>query len=376
MKKRYIVVKEYFGIRIYDSIEKKEKYYKKEEADKAIFELKKDYEIIDNELENRLGFPLKISMNLTKKCNLRCIQCFSNSGELKEKELTTKQMYNLFSKMREHGTFYICLGGGEPLTRPDLIDILKDGKKKQLAVSIVSNGLLLTKELIEQLNECDVDYFWVSFEGLKDNHEKLRGKGTFDRTIEKLELLQKYYKGRTALRMSINNFNIDEIEDIVKIAEKYDIDLVRFTPLLSFGRAEGKELTINQEQYIYFLNKVKNIKSNKVEIIYPNKPNNKFWAGTNGFGCHCGKEAIWIDECGNVSPCFFWGDNYFVGNIKDTSYEILCNRCIEKSCFSGNDICKKCKNYLICRGGCRARSLFEYGNLDDVDPLCPLRKNK
>ena len=49
---------------------------------------------------------------------------------------------------------------------------------------------------------------------------------------------------------------------------------------------------------------------------------------------------------------------------------------LEKSVIKGNDTCKNCKHYSICRSGCRARSLYLFGNLDDIDPLCPLKKNK
>ena len=216
---------------------------------------------------------------------------------------------------------------------------------------------------------------WISFEGLKDNHEFLRGKGTFDKTIDKLGLLDKYYKGKTALRMSINKYNIDDVESIVKIAEKYNIDLVRFTPLLDFGRAKDNDFTINQKQYIKFLKDVKNIKSDKVKIVYPNQKTNKIWIGLNGFGCHCGKEAIWIDEVGNVSPCIFWGEKYNIGNIKNENYMDLFNKSLKISNIKGNKTCEKCKNYELCRGGCRARVLFANSNLDDVDPLCPLKKN-
>ena len=373
--KRYFIVEEYFGIRVYDSKMKKEFYYDKNTAGQIKRMLDGEYKLINKSKENSISAPLKISMNLTKKCNLRCIQCFSDSGNLKDKELTTKDMYNLFDSMVENGTFFICLGGGEPFTRTDLFDILEYGKEKQLAVSIVTNGLLLTKEIIERLNKLDVDYLWVSFEGMKDNHEKLRGKSTFDKTIAALKLLKEYYKGRTALRMSINKYNIDEVDDLLKIAEKYDIDLVRYTPLLSFGRAVGKDLTINQDEYIRFLDNMKKIKSNKVEIVYPNMPNNKFWIGTNGFGCHCGKEAVWIDEIGNYSPCIFWGNDFNIGNIKNNDYNELWEKSLEVSNIKGNEICEKCSNYKVCRGGCRARVLFELGNLDDVDPLCPLKRN-
>lgn len=375
MKKRYFIVNEFFGIKVYDSKNKKEYYFKKEESSYIKSLLEGDYNEIDNKRENEFSAPLKISMNLTKKCNLRCKQCFSDSGVIRAKELTLDDMKKLFDEMNKYGTFFICLGGGEPLTRPDLLDILKYGKEKQLAISIVSNGLLLTKELIKELNKMDLDTFWVSFEGLEENHDFLRGKGNFQKAIKALELLQKYYKGKTALRMSLNKFNCDQVEDLVRIAEKYDIDLIRFTPLIDFGRARNEDLVIDKEQYIDFLNKVIRIES-KVEIVYPNKPNpHKVWVGTNGFGCHCGKEAIWIDEVGTCSPCIFWGEDYNIGNIKEDDYITIWNRSLIRSKIEGNEICTSCKNYKNCRGGCRARSLYLHNNLDEVDPLCPLRKD-
>lgn len=375
--KRYYIVNEFFGIRVYDSINKKEYYYDTKAENQIKEMLKEQFYLIDNRRENEFCAPLKISMNLTKKCNLKCIQCFSDSGIIKQPELSTEDMYKLFDDMNKYGTFFICLGGGEPFTRSDLFDILEYGKKKQLAISIVSNGLLINKTIIERLNNLDLDFLWISFEGLKENHEKLRGIGTFDKTIETLKLLHENYKGKTALRMSINKHNINECKDLVKIAEKYDIDLIRFTPLLSFGRAKNQDLVIESKQYIEFLNNVKNIKSNKVKIVYPNMKNdNKIWIGINGFGCHCGKEAIWLEETGVVSPCIFWGENFNVGNIKTDSYLDLWKKTLEISNIEGNQTCQKCKNYKVCRGGCRARSLDLYGNLDEVDPLCPLKKYK
>lgn len=374
--KRYFVVKEYFGIRVYDSITKREFYYDNKEANNIVSMLEGDYKLINNPKENQISAPLKISMNVTKKCNLRCIQCFSNSGVIKEKEITTEDFYKLFDDMNKNGTFYVCLGGGEPFTRPDLFDVLKYGKKKQLAISIVTNGLLLNKKVLERLNKLDLDYLWVSFEGLKENHEKLRGVGTFDKAIDALKLLKKYYKGRTALRMSINKYNISEVNDLVKIGEKYNIDLIRFTPLLEFGRARNEDLVIDAKDYIEFLDKVSKIKSDKIKIVYPNQKHNKIWVGTNGFGCHCGKEAIWIDEVGTVSPCIFWGEKYNIGNIKNDDYMKLWEKSLSCSEIEGNEVCLNCSNYKNCRAGCRARSLFKYGNLNDVDPLCPLKKYK
>lgn len=234
---------------------------------------------------------------------------------------------------------------------------------------------MITKEKILKLNNLDLDYLWISFEGLKENHDRLRGSGNFEKVIKKVELISKYFKGRKAIRMSINKYNIDEAPQLLRIAEKYNFDLIRYTPLLDYGRAEGLNLHINSEEYIRFLNMAMELKSDTVKIVFPNQVSNKIWTLDNGFGCHCGKEAIWIDELGNVSPCIFWGNEYLIGNVKTHCYKELWNRSLEVSNLEGNEICKSCANYKNCRGGCRARSLFEYGNLNEVDPLCPLKKS-
>lgn len=374
--KRYFIVEEFFGIRVYDSVLKKEYYFDSKEEDKIKNLLQNEYNYINNRMENHMSAPLKISMNITKKCNLRCKQCFSNSGVIQDVELTTEDLKKLFDDMNKYGTFFICIGGGEPFTRPDLFDILEYGKSKQLAISVVSNGLLINEETIEKLNNCSLDTLWISLDGLKENHENLRGVGTFDKTLHTLDLLKKYYKGKTAIRISINKYNYVECEELIRLAEKCEVDLIRLTPLLDFGRAKEQDLMINQEQYIEFLNTVRNINST-IEVVYPGKPNdNKIWVGQNGFGCHCGKEAVWIDEVGTYSPCIFWGDEYHLGNIKERDYVDLWNDSLITSEIEGNDVCKECYNYKNCRSGCRVRSLYKYGNLNDVDPLCPLKRNK
>ena len=108
--KRYFIVNEYFGSRVYDSKNKTEEYYNSEDTEKIRNKLHGNFIEIDHKRTNQLSSPLKISMNITKKCNLRCKQCFTESGICLENELNTKEIYSLFDQMREFGTFFICLG--------------------------------------------------------------------------------------------------------------------------------------------------------------------------------------------------------------------------------------------------------------------------
>lgn len=373
--KRYFIVYEFFGSRIYDSIEKTEKYYNLEETLEMKRNLENNFVEINNSNGKSLSAPLKISMNITKSCNLRCKQCFSNSGEILAEELSTNEVYDLFDSMHKNGTFFICIGGGEPFMRKDILEILEYGKNKQLAVSLVSNGLLFTESLIKELNTKNIDTLWVSLDGLKDNHDYLRGSGNFEKAIKGLKLLKKEFNSKIAIRISLSKKNIGEWKEVLKIAEELKVDIIRFTPLLSFGRAKNEDLIISQNQYISFLNEIEKISSN-INVVHPNVTNSsKFWITADNFGCHCGKEAIWIDEVGNYSPCIFFGEDFNIGNIKQDDYIDLWRKCLSVSKYNGNDTCKQCANYKRCRGGCRARVLDRDGNWDGIDSLCPLRKN-
>lgn len=376
MMKRYFVVKEFFGARIYDSQSHVERFFTTPEVNKVVDLIQDDCNFVDNSRnDNRLSAPLKISMNITKKCNLRCKQCFSDSGDLLSNELSTREVYDLFDDMHKYGTFFICIGGGEPLMRKDILEVLEYGHKKQLAVSIVSNGILFTKDLIETLNQYCLDTIWISLEGLEYNHERLRGKGTYTKALQAINLLKKYSNAKIAIRVSLSKYNLDEYSQIIDLAEKMGVDILRFTPLLEYGRAKGQNLTISQNQYIEFLQQIVNVKSS-VKIIHPNMIDaGKFWVTPDDFGCHCGKEAIWIDEIGNYSPCFFFGDEYISGNIREEKYISLWQKSLEQTTFIGNETCKSCKNYKVCRGGCRARALAIYGDINAIDPLCPLKNN-
>jgi len=377
-EKRYFIVNEFFGIRVYDCINKTEQYFNEADAEQIKTQYSTEFEEINlrPSKKGKLYSPLKISMNITKKCNLRCEQCFSESGDCIGNELDTYEIYALLDNMRKNGTFFICIGGGEPFMRADIFDIFERGKNNHLAISVVTNGTLITEKLISKLNECNLDTLWISLEGLKDNHDRLRGAGTFEKALQALALLRKYYQGRTAIRVSLSKLNINECISLINVAEEYSVDIIRFTPLLEFGRATGKGLTVDQEQYIRFRKMISKVES-KVQIIYPDMiDKGKFWIDKNGFGCHCGKEAIWIDEEGNYSPCIFFGEDYIIGNIRTSDYLELWEKALDSVSFEGNATCKSCDNYAICRGGCRARALNVYGDINAVDPICPLRKNK
>ncbi len=271
----------------------------------------------------------------------------------------------------------MAIGGGEPLLRDDLFHVLEYARENFIATSIITNSLLIDKEVAKRLDALNLDKITVSIDGLEKKHDWNRGKGIFKKTISKIKILRKYCDATTlAMRVTINSLNVNEYKKLIKLAEELSLDIIRFAPIISFGRArQNQDLLIDQDEYIKFLKNTRNIKS-KIELDLPGKDERKWFTSSDEFGCHCGKEVCWITQLGDFYPCIFFGDDYIVGNIKNEKFLDLWAESKNKVELRGNEICNNCPDFKKCRGGCRSRALSKYGDINAVDPFCLLRKNK
>jgi len=392
---------EFFGARIYNTKSQEEYFFDKNSIViiKKIFSgdyknnsiinetkadlikkglLTSDVVHIENKNGDGLSAPLRVSLNVTRKCNLRCKHCFSDSGISDPNELTTQELFGLIDQMKGAGTFFLAIGGGEPLLRDDLFEIIKYARENFIAVSIITNGLLINEETAKKLYELNLKTITISIDGLEKNHDKLRGKGNFKKTINNIKILRKYCPTtKLAIRVTLNTLNINEYRELIKLAEGLSLDLIRFTPILLLGRTRNhQDLLVNQKEYIHFLKNIQNVKS-KITLEFPGKKDERKWfTPSKEFGCHCGKEVCWITQTGDFYPCIFFGNSFIAGNIRNESFLSLWTKSKNMVKLCGNEICNNCPIFLKCRGGCRARALSKYKDINAVDPLCPLERNK
>ncbi len=159
--------------------------------------------------------PHVIGWELSWRCNLRCVYCFSSSGEIKNpsyKELPTEDIYKIIDKI--HGKIlFVWLGGGEPTLRRDLIDIIRYLNKKDFFIQLSTNGVPLygKNELIKEISEL-VHEVHIPLDGsTPEVHNSLRGE-----YIKTLKVLQQFVKlkgnasvttGTVITKRNINNWN-------------------------------------------------------------------------------------------------------------------------------------------------------------------------
>ena len=78
-----------------------------------------------DQLKAGLNAPICLTWEWTYACNLQCVHCLSSSGTRDPRELTTDEMKVIVDDLRGLGVFYVNIGGGEPMLRPDFFEVVE-----------------------------------------------------------------------------------------------------------------------------------------------------------------------------------------------------------------------------------------------------------
>lgn len=107
----------------------------------------------------------KLDLNVTNRCNFRCVHCAFDSGIEHMSELSLGQLERLLKDTKELGGEKIDITGGEPTIREDIADIVRIAKSIGYKIELVTNGSLLDKEKLLQLKDAGIDSTAISLDG-------------------------------------------------------------------------------------------------------------------------------------------------------------------------------------------------------------------
>ena len=143
---------------------------------RAVLNLTKSFAYFGIKKPISLYAPFLVVWDFTHKCNLNCKHCYSNSGAVREEELTTKEALAVVDQLADAGVTALAFSGGEPLTRKDFFEVATHAADRGLYVSVATNGTLLTKENVQKLKQAKVNYVEVSIDGATaKTHDEFRG---------------------------------------------------------------------------------------------------------------------------------------------------------------------------------------------------------
>lgn len=137
-----------------------------------------------------LKFPIMIGWAITNKCNLKCVYCSQDSGNLFPDELTTKECFKVIDIIKQYKPSVIGFTGGEPFMRHDLDEIVTYSMKSGIRNVITTNGTLISgipKELLIKFIKIRISLDSFSAE----YHNILRvGENTFERVLNAIEIVK------------------------------------------------------------------------------------------------------------------------------------------------------------------------------------------
>ncbi|MGA8833069.1 MAG: 12,18-didecarboxysiroheme deacetylase [Desulfomonilaceae bacterium] len=342
--------------------------------------------------------------NVTQRCNLKCVHCYSHSEDKKySNELSTDEGVQLLDDLAGFGSPVVLFSGGEPLIRPDLLKLIQHATVSGVRAVLSTNGTLIDETMATKLKDIGLSYVGISLDGLQKVHDSFRGvDGTFERVLRAINNC-KAAGLKVGLRFTINKRNFQEIDGIFDLVDKLQIPRICFYHLVYAGRGadlmnedldhkqtrkvvdliidrtmalHGKGMAVEvltvdnhaDGPYIYLrLLKENPDRARQVlELLQMNEGN----SSGRGIGC--------VSWDGTVHADQFWRHHSF-GNIRDRPFskiwtnpndELLQKLKQKKNFVRGR--CASCNWLDICGGNFRVRAEAALGDLWAPDPACYL----
>ncbi len=250
---------------------------------------------------------------ITKRCNLNCLHCISSVGS--KQELDRKSALRIIDILKDWGCKEIYFTGGEPLIRQDIFSIFKKIKENKMKVGLLSNGTLINNKNIKQIKNY-VDEIGISLDGASiETNDVIRSSKSFKKTIKAINYIKKQ-KIPITLHVTICKLNINDFENILKLAKSLKIKSIRVNEITLRGKAFKNKKILALDKYTkhsltsYLLDAAQNVNDkNKTRISF-------------GDSCDVDRDNIFISSRGRVYPCvevYQKNPSQYLVNILDTN---------------------------------------------------------
>ena len=272
--------------------------------------------------------PTEIKIELTHKCNLRCKHCYWYGEDTSpiskgEKELSYEKIIKFLTSVNKkyRKKILISFTGGEIFLRKDVINIIEFVKTKGFPLRLITNATLLTPSITKKLVELNVDEICISIDGDKKIHDKIRGKGVFDKVIKTLNNINQYKRKKTRITFwcTITEDGVNGLEKTAELALKYNASIV-YLQNIFFRKIPKINVRILNEKMLFIRNYAKKNKLNAFFYNCDDAKNLSTWYSNKPFVGRCGAVKVMrIKPDGSVTHCRFKNKSF--GNIKNKTFE-------------------------------------------------------
>lgn len=196
-----------------------------------------------------------VQIHPTRRCNLRCLHCYSSSSPEEEGALAVDLLRKAVTDAAHEGYHVISLSGGEPLLYDGIRELFTHVKAVGLGSALTTNGMLLKGRRLERLADV-TDLIAVSLDGKPDSHDRIRGSrrafGAMEANLPALRATGIPF----GFIFTLTQHNLDELDWVARFALDQGAKLLQIHPLELAGRARQEmeeEHPDRQETAVAFL---------------------------------------------------------------------------------------------------------------------------
>lgn len=328
--------------------------------------------------------------HITDSCDQRCQHCyiFSENAKLKLAEMSWDQMESVLDNCldmckKANRLPYFYITGGDPILHSRFWDLLELLKAQNIKFSILGNPFHLTDEVCQQLKACGCERYQLSIDGLRETHDEMRKKGSFDTTLQKIAVLKKAGI-RCAIMTTVSGTNAHQMPEIIDTVVAHKADIFAFGRYCPTSTEKSTHLT--PLQYKEVLEKCWekfeqykdsgtnfNLKDHLWTLFLHEKGLFQIPEGLDEDviyeGCNCANCHLTILPKGEVYACRRMESK--VGNLFNNKlFDIFTgDKMDEYRHYNRFEKCAKCELKRFCRG-CPAVAFGYTGNFYAPDPQC------
>lgn len=323
-----------------------------------------------------LSAPETVHLAITARCNLACPGCYvPRSGD--GPELTAGELRGLIDQWAEMRVFQLAVGGGEPLLRDDLFDVLAYARRQGIVPNLTTNGTLLTPETVHRLETAGVGQVNVSVNGPTLNGD---GDGRTATALRALRLLlsSSLAVGVNLLVMPALLLSLPDILSCLHDLGVRQVTVLRPKPGYDLAWYAANRLRrhdlIRLRQVMDAWRGKLHLEVGSALVCLMGDVQPGLLRRRAVHGCAAGRRICTVWPDGRVMPCSFL-PQLAAGNIRDKPFALIWregwgwDRLRNPSALPGGH-CDRCPIFHLC-GGARCLAWHEQGNLSAGDAECP-----
>jgi MoaA/NifB/PqqE/SkfB family radical SAM enzyme len=265
------------------------------------------------EFESRTGYypPRAMLISPTMRCNLNCYGCYAGDHS-HANELEPKLIHRVLSEAKEMGISLVVVLGGEPFLRKDLFEVYE--AHPDMAFHVFTHGGFLDEKMVDTVARLGNVMPAISLEGFKDETDKRRGKGHFEKVVQSMDLLREAkVLFACSLTQAKENTDVLSSERFIDFLVAKGCILIWYFMCVPVGKNPDIGLLPTPEQRDLMREKLKVFRATK-PILFVD-----FWNdGQLTNGCMAGGRMYFhINAKGDVEPCVFC--HFASDNIRETT---------------------------------------------------------